>query len=115
MPIRLIHDTISREDLADLAKEYFEELIKGVVDVGREVIALGGNMHADAEAMLLQDGSKQSDLWGFNILLGKPAEECLAYHSFINIRPRQGNRGIEIENQELRDRMRGIILRKVPL
>lgn len=115
MPIRLIHDSISREDMAALAQEYSEELIKGVVDVDRGVVALGGRMHAEGEALLLQDGSKRSDLWGFTILPGKPADACLSYHSSINIRPRQGNRGIEIENPDLRARMRSIILPKVPL
>ncbi len=57
MGILLILDSISREELIDLAKEDYEELIKGVVDLKREVIALGGEMHSDAEALLLQDGS----------------------------------------------------------
>jgi hypothetical protein len=113
--IKIIDTTISRDELTDLAKEYYEDLIKGVVDLKRKVIALGGEMHADAEEVLLKDGSAQSDLWGFNILLDKPAEECLVYESFINIRPRDNNRDIEVQDAGIREAMKQVIFEKVKL
>ncbi len=115
MDIRIIKQTISGKDLNDLAKEYYEDLIKGVVDIKRRVVALGGEMHADAEEALLKDGSKQSDLWGFNILLEKSKEECLIYESFINIRPRDNNRDLEVKSLEIREIMKKIIFEKVLL
>ncbi len=115
MGIRLVRESIPRQELIALAKEYYEEMIKGVVDLKREVIALGGEMHSDAEAFLLEDGSEQSDLWGFNILLEKPVEDCLVYESFINVRPKDGNRSLEVQDRGIRDRIRNIILAKVEL
>ena len=115
MSIRLVRDSIARDALVELGKEYYEEMVKGVVDIGRRIIAVGGEMHADAEAILLEDGSRQSELWGFNILPGKPKEECLIYESFINIRPRDGNRTVEVESPGIREVMRGIILERLLL
>ncbi len=115
MNIRIINQPISKAELKDLAKEYYEDLIKGVVDVRREVVALGGEMHADAEGILIKDGSRQLDLWGFNIVLDKVKEECLIYESFINIRPRDNNKNLEVKDPVIRDKMKRIIFEKVLL
>lgn len=112
MGIRIIRDSISKNELDELTEEYYEDLIKGVVDIGREVVALGGEMHADAESVLLADGSKQSDLWGFNILPCASREECLIYESFINIRPRDDNKALEVRNPKIRDIMKRIIFER---
>ena len=115
MNIQIIKQSISKNDLRDLAKEFYEDLIKGVVDIERGLIALGGEMHADAEEVLIKDGSKQSDLWGFNILLNKDKEECLIYEAFINIRPRDNNKDLEVKSPVIREKMRRIIFEKVQL
>lgn len=115
MGIRIIDKPVSREELTALAKQYYEDLIKGVVDIDRKVLALGGEMHADAEEVLLKNGSKQSSLWGFNILLGKVKEECLMYESFINIRPRDNNKTLQVGDPAIRDKMMSIIFEKVLL
>lgn len=115
MGIEIVRQKISREQLVHIAKEYYDDLIKGVVDIQRKVVALGGEMHADSEEVLLEDGSIQSDLWGFNILLDKNKEECLLYESFINIRPRNSNRGLEVEDAEIREKMKEIIFERIEL
>ena len=115
MNIQIINQSISSKELKDLAKEYYGDLIKGVVDIKREVVALGGEMHSDAEEVLLKNGSKQSDLWGFNILLDKGKDECLIYESFINIRPRDNNKDLEVKDLKIREQMKRIILKKVLL
>ena len=115
MDIRIIKRPISKNELKDLAKEYYEDLIKGVVDIRLEVVALGGEMHADAEEALLKNGSKQPDLWGFNILLDKEKEDCLIFESFINIRPRDNNKDLEVKNPDIRKKMERIIFEKVLL
>lgn len=74
-------------------------LIKIVVDVRRRVLAGGGEMHADCEAVLLEHGSEQDDLWGANWY---PAEQQIEFESLINIRPRLGNRSIVIQSEEIR-------------
>ena len=85
--------------------EVYESLIKVVVDIRRGILAGGGEMHADCESLLLDDGSEQDDLWGANWY---PVEQRVAFESLINIRPRLGNRGIVIQSQEIRNQVEAI-------
>jgi hypothetical protein len=109
MNIEIVKEKISMEKLQELAKDSYGHMIKGVVDVHLKIIALGGELHADAEAVLLQRGSDQQHLWGFNIYPQKSSEERIEYTSFINIRPRQNNRSLEIKNRDLRAKIRSIV------
>ena len=88
--------------------ERFEDMVKYVVDVERGVIAIGGEMHSDAEQVLLESGSRQADLWGANYYPGRGREGCTEFTSFINIRPSAGNRGMEVQDQSLRARIQEI-------
>ncbi len=97
-------------ELRRLVDLFFEDMVKYVVDVERGVIAVGGEMHADAEQMLLDDGSRQADLWGANYYPGRGREECIEYTSLINIRPAQGNRSMEIQDPAVRGRVRQLTL-----
>ena len=115
MNVKIVDAVISKANLIELAKEFYGDMIKGVVDIEREIIALGGEMHVDAEEILLKNGSKQSNLWGFNILLDKGREDCLIYESFINIRPRDNNRSLEVQDIKIRERMKRIILKRVDI
>ena len=83
-------------------------MVKYVVDVRREIAAVGGELHADEEALLLEKGSRQEDLWGANYYPGKGAEGCIEYTSLINIRPAQGNRSMLIEDEDVRKKVREI-------
>jgi len=84
-------------------------MIKGVADIERGTIALGGEWHMDANQVLIEDGSNQENLWGFNIYLNKSRKEMLEYNSLINIKPRQGNRNMEIENEEIKKKILEIV------
>lgn len=91
------------------------DLIKVVVDTRRGVLALGGELHADAERLLLDDGSTQEDLWGANIYPHAPLEDELQYEAMVNIRPRVGNRSTVIQDQAVRDAVRNVICTLLPL
>ncbi len=97
---------LARDELRRLAELYFEDMVKYVVDVARGVIAVGGEMHADAEQVLLDDGSTQADLWGATYYPGRGRELCVEYTALINIRPAQGNRSMEIQDPAVRQRVR---------
>ncbi len=113
MDIRIIYDEITRKELEVIATDLYGDLIKGVVDIKREIICIGGEMHADSEEVLLNDGSSQEDLWGFNILMDRPKEDCLIYESLINIRPKDNNKDLEVQDPKLRETMKRIILGKI--
>src|SRR5437667_1320056 len=99
---------IDRMELARLVNLYFEDMVKYVADVTRGVIAVGGELHADAEQLLLEAGSRQTDLWGANYYPGRGREECIEFTALINIRPAQGNRSMEVQDPALRERIRNL-------
>ena len=101
-------DRLAASELRRLVLLYFEDMVKYVVDVERGLIGLGGEMHSDAEHLLLEDGSRQADLWGANYYPGRGREGCIEYTSLINIRPAAGNRSMEIQDPALRERVRAL-------
>lgn len=107
-PIVLVEDRIPASELARLAALFFEDMVKYVLDLERGVAAIGGELHADAEALLLAAGSRQEDLWGANYYPGRGEDDCIEYTSLINIRPAQGNRSMEVEDAGLRGRLRNL-------
>jgi hypothetical protein len=113
MDIRIVENTITVEELKKLAKVFYVTMIKGVVDIKREVLAMGGEYHVDANKKLIEMGSEQNNIWGFNIHFDKSKEDWIEYHSLINIRPLSGNRKMNIEDKALRDKMREIINSKI--
>lgn len=107
--IIIISNKISKKKLKQLAEKRFGDLVKAVVDIKRGVMALGGELHADEEAELLRDGSQQQDLWGINLYPDESENKWIEFDSVINIRPSQGNRSRNVENPELRKKIKNII------
>jgi len=106
--IVILDQRIEPAELARLVGGFFEGMVKYVVDIERNVAAVGGELHADAEQLLLADGSRQADLWGANYYPGLGSENCIEYTSLINIRPAQGNRSMDIADPLLRERVRDL-------
>lgn len=92
-----------------MAEESYGDMVKAVADIGQGILAIGGEMHADAEQLLLEQGSRQSDLWGFNIYPEVKGDDFLEYVSFINIRPKQNNRSQEISSSEVREKIKELV------
>lgn len=108
-PNRIIREPIHRSHLARLAREQFGDMIKAVVDIRREVMAVGAELHADDEALLLDDGSEQRDLWGINLYPDDPSEGWIEFDSMINVRPSEGNRSRGVENESTRERIVAVV------
>lgn len=104
--IGLLRSPVAPERLRALVDHWFGDMVKYVVDVERGVIAVGGELHADAEEALLADGSRPTDLWGANYYPGRGEDGCIEYTSLINIRPAAGNRSMEIEAAAVREQVR---------
>jgi hypothetical protein len=106
--IVLVESRIDPGELRRLVLAHFEDMVKYVVDIERGIAAVGGELHADEEALLLEQGSRQEDLWGANYYPGKGREGCIEYTSLINIRPAHGNRSMVIEDEAIRARVREV-------
>lgn len=108
MQIKIIKEKISSDELKKIADEGYGEMIKAVVDVETEIMAVGGELHADESEALFEQGSKNENLWGFNIYVNKPKEDCLEYNSLINVKP-SVNRSMEVENLEIQEKIKTIV------
>jgi hypothetical protein len=106
--IVLLDRRIEPDLLRVLVAHWFQDMVKYVVDVERAHIAIGGELHADAEQVLLDAGSRQSDLWGANYYPGRGRDGCVEFTSLINISPARGNRGMEVADQGLRARIQAL-------
>ncbi len=105
--IILLREAATPDQVAQMLADW-EALIKVVVDIRRGILAGGGEMHADGETLLLADGSQQEDLWGANWY---PASREIRFEALINIRPRHGNRRMQVESETTRHKMEAIIRR----
>lgn len=113
MDITIIRDIVTRHELNDMAKRQFGDMVKAVVDVEQGMMAIGGELHSDEEAMLLDQGSVQKHLWGINLYPERPASEWIEFDSMINVRPSGGNRSRYVESAEIRDTIITIVNRLV--
>jgi len=105
MEIKIVPDKITIDEIRQMATESYGEMVKAVADIEQGIMAVGGEWHADAETLLLEQGSKQFDLWGFNIYPDRLAGQQIEFVSLINIRPRQNNKKMDIENSEIREKI----------
>jgi hypothetical protein len=112
--ILIVRAATPRAELAALAERQFGDMVKAVVDIARAVMAVGGELHADEEAALLDDGSRQADLWGINLYPGERGDGWIEFDSMINVRPAQGNRSRDVEDGARRTAIRGVVSRLVP-
>lgn len=107
--IVIITKKISKNELKQLAKRQFGDLIKAVVDIKKGVMAIGGELHADEEAELLKNGSEQLNLWGVNLYPDEFEERWIEFDSVINIRPSQNNRSRDVENLAMRKKIKEVV------
>lgn len=107
--MKIIKDKISIIELKNMAEELFGNLAKGVVDVEKGIMVLGGELHSDEEALLIEEGSKQQNLWGINLYPEIKDETWIEFDSLINLRPSQGNRSRGVDNPEIRRRIIEIV------
>jgi len=111
--MKIIIETLSSSELKQMAAATFGNLVKAVVDVDREIIAVDAELHSDLEALLLENGSKQNSLWGINLYPEMQGEDFVEFDSMINMRPSQGNRSRGIENEEMRKKIIVIVTKRV--
>lgn len=107
MKIHIIRDRATEREILEMLEE-LETYIKLAVDIERNILAGGGEYHADCEEALLEDGSRQENVWAADWY---PESRTIGFGALINIRPEQGNRGMEIENPQLREKIETIVRR----
>ncbi|MDO8581655.1 MAG: DUF5674 family protein [bacterium] len=112
-PIEILRTLTTKENLLAHAALH-GDMAKVVVDIARDILAIGGEMHADEEQLLLQDGSVQGNLWGANVYPDRSSDDRIEFTSLINIRPRSGNRSMEISDIAIQQKVQEVIDRLIP-
>lgn len=111
--MEIITKTLEINKLKEMAANTFGNLVKAVVDVERELLAVDAELHSDLEALLLDNGSKQKNLWGINLYPDLQGEDSIEFDAVINMRPSQGNRSRGVEDKELRKKIIEIVTKRV--
>lgn len=108
MNIRIITKKATPAEITEMLQS-LNSYIKLAVDIKRKVVAGGGVLHADCEAALIDDGSKQDDIWGADWI---PDSKEVRFEALINIRPKQNNRSMTIEDKGIRDKVEKVVKEK---
>ena len=111
--MKIIKETIALSELKQMAAEIFGNFVKGVVDVDKGFLAVHAELHSDLEAFLLDEGSKQKDLWGINLYPDAEDKDFIEYDSMINLRPSVGNRSRGVENEATRNKIIEVVSKRV--
>jgi hypothetical protein len=113
MAIEIVDVPVTLDSIRRMASGQFGDFVKAVVDIRRGVMTIGGELHADEEALLLERGSRQTDLWGINIYPDLPPPDRVEFDSMINVRPLQNNRSRGVEDASVRARILDVVGRLI--
>jgi len=111
--MKMITKELALGELKQMVVSRFGNLVKAVVDVDREIIAVDAELHSDLEALLLENGSKQGSLWGINFYPELGQDEFIEFDSMINMRPSHGNRSRGVDNEETRKKIIEIVKKRI--
>lgn len=111
--MKIITDLITLIQLKEMAQALFGDMVKGVVDVEREIVALDAELHADLEALLMEDGSNQNNLWGINLYPELSGDAFLEFDSMINVRPSLENRSRGVDDPDVQHKIIQIVDKRV--
>ena len=107
--MQILQKPVSREELKRIAENTFGDMVKCVADVRMNLLAIDADLHADLERLLLDNGSAQEDLWGFNLWVEEEGQDFVEFDSLINIRAWQGNPSRDVLNPEVRETIKSIV------
>ncbi|NLF82454.1 MAG: hypothetical protein GX568_00525 [Candidatus Gastranaerophilales bacterium] len=100
--MKILDSPITIPELKEFGQSIFGDMVKAVVDVEQNIIALYADLHSDLEALLIEEGSKQENLWGINLYPDAEADDFIEFDSMINLRPLQGNRSRGVDSADMR-------------
>lgn len=111
--MKIIDGTLTIAELKQMAADTFGDLVKAVVDVEKGILAIDGELHSDLEALLLDNGSKQKDLWGINLYPSMQGKDFIEFDSLINIRPSQDNLSRGVDSETVREKIIEIVAKRI--
>lgn len=107
--MKIIQDSITITEIKEMAANSFGDMVKADVDTEKGIISIDAELHSDLEALLIENGSKQGDIWGINLYPELTGDNFIEFDSMINIRPSKGNKNRGIDNKDIRYKIIDII------
>ena len=107
--MQILEEPIKLSELKLMAEKMFGNLVKGVVDIERGVVAVDGEMHSDLAEVLVVSGSQGINLWGFDVYPEETTNAWLEFDSMINLKPLANNRIRGIADPIIREQAEAII------
>lgn len=107
--MKIIKDKITIKELEEMVQKMFGNLVKAVVDIEKEIMAVNGELHSDEQELLIKNGSKQENLWGINIYPEIKDKNWIEFDSIINLKPLWNNRTRGVENPEIKKKIIKIV------
>ncbi|OGC03851.1 hypothetical protein A2276_08380 [candidate division WOR-1 bacterium RIFOXYA12_FULL_43_27] len=107
--MEIINNQITPDKLKTMAKNRFGNMVKAVVDIENKTMAVDAEFHSDLEGLMLQNSSKNENLWGINIYPELEDSDRIEFDSMINLRPAQNNRTRGVESPEIRGKIISIV------
>lgn len=111
--MKIVTEKISIKELKEMSAKMFGNLMKAVIDIEKKIMAVDSELHADEEALLLENGSEQKNLWGINIYPELSGDDFIEFDSMINLRPSQDNRSRGVDSPEIRKKIIDIVNRLI--
>lgn len=111
--MKIVDAPMTHDELKEMAKGMFGDMVKAVVDVEKGVMVVGGELHSDEECLLIERGSRQEHLWGINLYPDLAEEGFVEFDSMINLRPSQKNLCRGVKDKGTRDKIMAIVARLV--
>ena len=107
--MKILTALLNVDELRAMALAMFGDMVKAVVDVDRDLMALDAELHSDLEALLMEDGSGQNGLWGINLYPDMEGSDFIEFDSMINIRPSRNNMTRGVDSEEVRKKITDIV------
>jgi len=109
MKVRIVKDKLSVDEVRTIVLDEFGDMAKVVVDIERGILAIGGEWHSEGQDELVKDGSDGRNVWGCNYYAFRDADKRIEYNSLINIKPTIGHTSMDIEDSDVRNKVKDII------
>jgi len=103
-------DKIGTSELKEMAKKMHDNLVKAMVDVEKEIMAVDAGLHADLmEFLIEEESSEPKNIWGINIFPDKAGEALIEFDSMMNIKPALGNKTRGVDDEDIRRKITEIV------
>jgi len=108
--MKIIKDKIEISELKEMAKKMHDNLVKAMIDVEKEIMAVDAGLHADLMEFLIEkENSEPKNVWGINIFPDKSGEDLIEFDSMMNIKPALGNRTRGVDDENIRKKIIDIV------